>query len=178
MGVIPLVIKLFNTMTLCIFSLGDSDYADVNQTLLFTPGGEMTLCFDVLINDDIIYERSEVFSLSLNPLESAHIQLTNSTVLVEILDDEGTDKSIPYIRKYWRALNLAVESKIAIARILADLSLAVQYGITIHILYVSRKFWRIFNLAVVNIDCQTAKFSGYLVIAVSHYFIATVEPPL
>ena len=73
-----------------LFSLGDSDYTDVNQTLLFTPGGEMTLCFDVLINDDNIYERPEVFSLSLNPLESAHIQLTNSTVLVEILDDEGT----------------------------------------------------------------------------------------
>ena len=51
----------------------------------------MTLCFDVLIIDDNIYERSEVFSLSLNPLESAHIQLTNSTVLVEILDDEGTE---------------------------------------------------------------------------------------
>ena len=79
-------------MILCIFSLGDSDYADVNQTLLFTPGGEMTLCFDVLINDDSVYERSEVFSLSLNPLESAHIQLTNSTVLVEILDDEGTEQ--------------------------------------------------------------------------------------
>ena len=90
MGVIPLVIKLFDTMTSGIFSLGDSDYADVNQTLLFTPGGEMTLCFDVFIDEDNIYERSEVFSLSLNPLESAHVQLTNSTVLVEILDDEGT----------------------------------------------------------------------------------------
>ena len=51
----------------------------------------MTLCINVLINDDSVYERSEVFSLSLNPLESAHIQLTNSTVLVEILDDEGTE---------------------------------------------------------------------------------------
>ena len=93
MGVTPLMIKLFDIVTSCLFSLGDSDYADVNQTLLFTPGGEMTLCFHVLINDDNVYERSEVFSLSLNPLESAHIQLTNSTVLVEILDDEGTDSS-------------------------------------------------------------------------------------
>ena len=45
-------------------------------------------------------------------------------------------------RKYWRELNLAVEPKIAIARILADLNLAVRYGIAICI-YVSRKFWRI-----------------------------------
>jgi hypothetical protein len=75
-----------------ILPLGDSDYIDVNQTLLFTPGGEMTLCFDVHINDDNIYERSELFSLSLNPLESAHIQFTNSTVLVEILDDEGREQ--------------------------------------------------------------------------------------
>ena len=38
---------------------------------------------------------------------------------------------ISYIQKYWRELNLVVETKIAIARILADLSLAVQYGIAI-----------------------------------------------
>ena len=49
---------------------------------------------------------------------------------------------IPYSWKYWRELNLAVEPKIAIARILADLNLAVRYGIAIRI-YASRKFWRI-----------------------------------
>ena len=49
---------------------------------------------------------------------------------------------LPYSRKYWRALNLAVEPQIAIIRILADLNLAVRYGIAIRI-YVSRKFWRI-----------------------------------
>ena len=49
---------------------------------------------------------------------------------------------LPYSRKYWQELNLAVEPKIAIARILADLNLAVRYGIAIRI-YVSRKFWRI-----------------------------------
>ena len=49
---------------------------------------------------------------------------------------------LPYSRKYWGALNLAVESKIAIERILADLNLAVRYGIAICI-YASRKFWRI-----------------------------------
>ena len=45
---------------------------------------------------------------------------------------------ILYSRKYWRELNLAVEPKIAIARILADLNLAVRYGIAIRI-YASRK---------------------------------------
>ena len=38
---------------------------------------------------------------------------------------------IPCSQKYWRELNLAVEPKIAIARILADLNLAVRYGIAI-----------------------------------------------
>ena len=37
---------------------------------------------------------------------------------------------------------MAVEPKIDIARILADLNLAVWYGIAICI-YASRKFWRI-----------------------------------
>ena len=31
-------------------------------------------------------------------------------------------KNVPYSRKYWRELNLAVEPKITIARILADLN--------------------------------------------------------
>ena len=48
-------------------------------------------------------------------------------------------KRIPHSRKYWQELNLAVEPKIAIARILADLNLAVRYGIAIRI-YASRKF--------------------------------------
>ena len=49
-----------------------------------------------------------------------------------------------YSWKYWRELNLAVEPKIAIGRILVDLNLAVRYGIAIRIiLYVSRKFWQI-----------------------------------
>jgi hypothetical protein len=69
---------------------------------------------------------------------------------------------IPYSRKYWRELNLVVEPKIAIARILANLNLAVWYGIAIRI-YASREFWPILNLAVVMIDRQTAKFSGYTV---------------
>ena len=47
---------------------------------------------------------------------------------------------IPYNRKYWWELNLAVEPKIAIARILADLNLVVRYGIAIS-MYASRKFW-------------------------------------
>ena len=41
---------------------------------------------------------------------------------------------ILYSQKYWQELNFAVEPKIAIARILADLNLAVRYGIAIRIL--------------------------------------------
>ena len=52
-----------------------------------------------------------------------------------------------YSRKYWRELNLVVEPKIAIGRILVGLNLAVRYGITIRI-YASRKFLADFNLAV------------------------------
>ena len=44
--------------------------------------------------------------------------------------------------KYCQELNLVFEPKIAIARILADLNLAVRYRIAIRI-YASRKFWRI-----------------------------------
>ena len=51
-------------------------------------------------------------------------------------------RDLPYSRKYWRELNLAVEPKIAIARILADLNLAFRYRIAICI-YASRKVWRI-----------------------------------
>ena len=43
---------------------------------------------------------------------------------------------VPYSRKYWRELKLAVEPKIAIIRIL---NLAVRYGIAIPY---SRKIWR------------------------------------
>ena len=48
---------------------------------------------------------------------------------------------VPYSRKYWRELNLAIKSKIAIARILADLNLVFWYGIPICIYYASRKVW-------------------------------------
>ena len=53
-------------------------------------------------------------------------------------------------------LNLVVEPKIAITRILVDLNLAFRYGIAIRIiLYASRKVWRIiiWQLNVI----QTAK---------------------
>ena len=41
-------------------------------------------------------------------------------------------EKVPYSWKYWWELNLVVESKIAIVRILVDLNLAVQYGIAMH----------------------------------------------
>ena len=62
---------------------------------------------------------------------------------------------LPYSRKYWRELNLVVEPKITIERILADLNLAVRYGIAIRI-YVSRKFWRIliWKLTILTANCK------------------------
>ena len=43
------------------------------------------------------------------------------------------DTKLPYSRKYWRELNLVVEPQIAITRILADLNLAVRYGIAMRV---------------------------------------------
>ena len=54
---------------------------------------------------------------------------------------------LPYSLKYWQKLNLVAEPKITIARILADLNLAVRYRIAIR-KYASRKFGRY------NIDHQ------------------------
>ena len=47
--------------------------------------------------------------------------------------DTHLSPAILYSRKYWRELNLAVEPKIIIARILVDLNLAIRYGIAIRI---------------------------------------------
>ena len=52
--------------------------------------------------------------------------LTKTMLIVSML--------LPYSWKYWWELNLAVEPKIAIARILADLNLAFWYGIAICII--------------------------------------------
>ena len=65
------------------------------------------------------------------PLVSGNLPIKTSAMANKI--------NIPYSRKYWRELNFAVEPKIAIIRILADLNLAVRYGIAIRI-YASRKF--------------------------------------
>ena len=67
---------------------------------------------------------------------------------------------IPYSQKYWWELNLAVEPKIAIATVLADLNSVVWYGITIRKIYANMKYWQIFNLAVAKGDHKTAKFNS------------------
>ena len=65
---------------------------------------------------------------------------------------------------------MAVGPKIAIAKILADLNLAVRYGIAIcTCIYVSNKILADFNLAVAKMDRQTAKISGYTVNRSSRY---------
>ena len=52
---------------------------------------------------------------------------------------------------------MAVGSQLAIANVLVDLNVAVQYRITIHI-YASKKFWRInYNLRLLM---QTTKFNS------------------
>ena len=56
--------------------------------------------------------------------------------------DSDPQISILYSRKYWRELNLAVEPKIAITRIIGRSNLAVRYGIAIRI-YARRKIWRL-----------------------------------
>ena len=61
----------------------------------------------------------------LKNLENAHIDLVTPTYFEGKYHIAG---------KYWRALNLAVEPKIAIERILADLNLSVWYGIAIRII--------------------------------------------
>ena len=62
--------------------------------------------------------------------------LLDPSTLPTPLDDDVSPHSIIYYsilysRKYWRELNLVVEPKI---RILADLNLAVRYGIAIRII--------------------------------------------
>ena len=56
------------------------------------------------------------------------------------MSSEENKIMVVYSRKYWRELNLAVEPKITIARILAD-----------------------FKFGGCNIDRQTAKFTGYTI---------------
>ena len=75
-----------------------------------------------------------VYWAHLHPYSLSHI-------VIQILQCKS-GIIIPYSWKYWWELNLVVEPKIAIARILADLNLAVRYRIAIRI-YASRKFWRI-----------------------------------
>ena len=51
----------------------------------------------------------------------------------------------------------------AIAKILADFNLAVQYGIAVCI-YAEYEILVDFNLAVAKVDHQTTKFSSYTVL--------------
>ena len=58
-----------------------------------------------------------------------------------------------------------VGSQMAIAKALADFNLAVRYRIAIRIIIIGeQEILANFNLAVVKLDRQTAKFSGYMVI--------------
>ena len=78
---------------------------------------------------------------------------------LKYIEDWRESKSIIlYSWKYWRELNLAAGSHMAICNCI--INLAAQYGIAIPICI----FLADFNLAVAKADRQTAKFSGYTVI--------------
>ena len=47
------------------FSAADVDYDTVSASLMFVPGGATSMCLDVDINEDIIGENNEVFTLIL-----------------------------------------------------------------------------------------------------------------
>ena len=56
---------------------------------------------------------------------------------------------------------MAVGPQIAIVKRLADLNLAVRYGIAIRIITCKYEILADFNLAVARQTAKTAKFSGY-----------------
>ena len=70
-------------------------------------------------------------------------------IIIIILNNRWLIIIIPYSHKYWRELNLVIEPKITIiARILADLNLAVRYRIAIRIIC-ELEILADFNLVVV-----------------------------
>ena len=79
---------------------------------------------------------------SVSELPSSHTQTPERSQQAHRSCQSGKPWRHIYIiiticRKYWRELNLAVKPKIAIARIiLADLNLAVRYGIAIRFMRV------------------------------------------
>lgn len=80
----------FHRLLLCyyLYSPAGSDYAAVNETLLFSADRETTQCFNVSIIDDSSYQGSEVFLLVIRPLDNLFVVPSNRTLLVEIMDDE------------------------------------------------------------------------------------------
>ena len=82
---------------------------------------------------------------------------------------------IPYSRKYWQELNFVVGSQMAIAKALADFNLAVRYGIAIRIC--EQEILADFNLAVVELDRQTVKFSRFVAWFLSYLGWVYSKPP-
>ena len=82
---------------LILYTAGE-DYITVNDSLLFTPGGNSAHCFDVVVLDDSISESVETFTLSLVAMddeETTHVD----TVTVTILDGECKGTIIKIIRE-------------------------------------------------------------------------------
>ena len=82
------------------------------------------------------------------------------TLVVKIQFSLKEATGIPYSREYWRSLNLEVLSQTMFFTLLADLNLAVWYGIAIRTC-TRKKILVIFNLAV---ERHTTKPPNFLAI--------------
>ena len=108
----------------------------------------------VLIGDYCSSYRPCRIPTVIRPLDIFDFNVTDDNASEPLVLDRPTinvlpirleSRRIPYSRKYLRSLNLAVWSRAAEIKTLADLNLAVRYGIVI--LYTRihsiRKYWRI-----------------------------------
>ena len=131
--------KFNNCVSYPLFSRATS--AVSLEWLKFLKTKEITVIVCITHGDVLYFEEED-------RRKSGNVRKGKDEIIEEVRREIGSeiyvssDGDIPYSRKYWQELNLAVEPKLAITRILANLNLAVRYGIAIR-LYASRKFWRI-----------------------------------
>ena len=69
----------------------DSDYISLSSSTLVFPDGSNNgdiQCIDIVITDDEILERNEVFTVSLNAV-TQNVMAVNAMTAVTIIDDDG-----------------------------------------------------------------------------------------
>lgn len=64
-----------------------ADYTPVSANLTFLEGGNRTQCLDVTIIDDGVLETSEIFFLTIQPLNGNVSALSDATINID--DDDG-----------------------------------------------------------------------------------------